>query len=67
MARVLYCSHCQAEYFTDTGPMRSLCYICGRPTIWTTMAPVPDEPRPAWELSQNDRRFLRSIKIDPKL
>ena len=66
MARVLYCSRCQATYFNGSRDIPAICQICGRETVWKTVAPVSDEPRPAWELSYNDRQFLHSIKVRPE-
>jgi hypothetical protein len=68
MARVLFCRRCTAGVTATKGDIPTLCPFCGYGAGWTTqMAPLPDEPRPAWELTHNDKRFLASIKVSSDL
>lgn len=57
------CQQCPA-YFVPTAPHQQLCQTCRVEAV--TVAALPDEPRHAWELTINDTRFLRSIKVLPE-
>jgi len=65
MARTLWCGRCDAGYLSVAGDVPRQCPFCqASPTVWRTMAPVSDEPRTAWELTHNDKRFLASIRVE---
>jgi hypothetical protein len=63
MARDIYCRWCDWPTEVEPGQLPAVCEHCHREARWTTLAPVSDEPRPAWELTHNDKRFLASIKV----
>lgn len=67
MVRTLWCRLCSVGYASVAGDVPRICPGCDRETVWTTMAPVSDVPRFAWELTFNDRRFLKTIRIDAEI
>lgn len=60
MAQVLWCRKCRNWYAVQT-TIPDICPHCEGSASWTT-----EEPKP-YRLSENDRRFLRSIKIQPEV
>ena len=71
MAHVVWCRYgdCGDGFEVIAGHLAAICPSCRRPARWTTVptssASYPD-PAPAYDLSYQDRRFLRQIKIDPE-
>lgn len=66
MARTLFCSRCDAGYQSVGGDVPRQCPHCGAFTVWRTLAPmVGEDPIQPWELSHNDRRLLRQLRINP--
>jgi hypothetical protein len=64
MARTLWCSCCDAGYLSVGGDVPRQCPHCGTFTVWRTLAPMDAKtPRATWELTPNDRRFLKSLRI----
>lgn len=63
-ARILFCTRCGSGY-GSIGEIPPRCPACDRVTTWSTSAPVQPmpEPRVRWELNVNDRRLLRSLRI----
>jgi hypothetical protein len=56
----LFCVTC-GEPREDTSPSLSAwCTTCKADTVWTTLRPCQSR------FTYNDRRFLRSLKIDPE-
>jgi hypothetical protein len=53
-APVIWCTKCLAGY-GSTGDLPAVCPSCLQETRWTTTQP--------YQLSENDRRFLRSLRI----
>jgi hypothetical protein len=64
MGRILWCSRvgCGNTYEEHAGVRPEACDKCGH--AWT-VEPIPPPPAPkvGWALSENDCRFLRSLKI----
>jgi hypothetical protein len=60
----LFCKLCRQGYGC-TGEPPAYCPLCRRETRWTLMAPQT-QPVDGWRVSENDRRFLRSLRIDPE-
>lgn len=58
MATVVYCRACKIGYAL-VGKLPSLCPSCGVPAHWVTNL----DPTWPFELSYNDKRLLRSLKI----
>jgi len=61
----LFCVLC-GEEFRSNGTIPATCPRCLSTTRWTTSACL-DMPKVRWELNRNDRRFLRSLRIDPEM
>jgi hypothetical protein len=62
--RLVWCRRCTAGFTIIAGYFPNVCPSCTiNPAQWTTMAPVSDEPRRAWELTPLDRRLLHSFRI----
>lgn len=71
MAKVLYCRYaeCGGSVQIVAGTFPPTCPKCGKSSSWST---VPGNiikarakrPRVPFDLTVNDRRFLKSIKID---
>ena len=59
---ILYCRMCNQGY-ASVGELPALCPSCERPTRWSTMAAHTSGP--PLPLSVDDRRFLRSLHIEP--
>jgi hypothetical protein len=73
MPRTIYCrhEHCGEQVDIVAGQFPAVCPGCERVAKWsTTPGNVVKErrkgPRVPWDLSRNDRRFLRSLRIDPE-
>ncbi|HEX8030332.1 MAG TPA: hypothetical protein VF491_17780 [Vicinamibacterales bacterium] len=64
MAVILYCRMCNGGY-GSTGDIPAICPLCNRETKWGT-SPRGHEPVPWWVPNENDRRLLRSLRIDPE-
>ena len=64
-SRIRWCSRCGHEE-PLLGTMPDRCPSCQVPTRWL-VAPAPERAAavPDEGLSLNDRRFLKSIRIDP--
>jgi hypothetical protein len=70
MVRTVYCrwEDCDGSDDATVGQEKEICPACGKVARWTT---VPGRkikerrksPRVPFELSHNDKRFLRSLKI----
>lgn len=61
MAVTLFCVTCgRGRTITAIGELPD-CRVCG-PTTWKTAT----EPVKEYELSHNDKRFLKSIKVSPE-
>lgn len=62
----MFCRFCyEAQFWFAVAPP-PLCPACLRKTTdldWLINLPQ-DRPKGAWELSRNDQRFLRSLRID---
>lgn len=61
----LYCKKCSAGY-ASLGEVPRVCPACEQETSWTTAMPMSSDPRVPYEVSLNDRRFLRSLRISPE-
>ena len=59
---VIWCRLCH-QAVPVKGKVPDICPHCARQTTWTSML-VLDDPKKPWELSGNDRRFLKAIYID---
>lgn len=59
----MWCRHqdCGRAYETEKEQVPSICPSCRRMGSWTIVAPSA-----RWELSYDDKRFLKSIRIDPE-
>lgn len=57
--RSLYCRRCAHEHPSVAGDQPSICPACRQEAMWTT-EPVPLRP---WALNENDRRFLKAIRV----
>lgn len=63
---ILYCRLCAASY-GSVGDIPVHCPSCHRPTKWGASPPSAlTELVDGWEPNVNDKRFLRSLKIDPE-
>jgi hypothetical protein len=60
MAITLHCRACGRIVVIDRTGELPACEKCG-PTTWTSL----DAPLTPYMLSENDRRFLRSLRIEP--
>ena len=58
----VFCKHCAAQYDAVAGDFPVVCPHCDQPAFWTT-EPVPVV---AWTVNENDKLFLRSLRITPK-
>lgn len=56
--RILWCRTCVTGY-ASVGELPALCPNCGQPANWSDTL----EPRVRYELTFNDKRFLRSINV----
>jgi hypothetical protein len=64
MTHLVRCRRCSALFPSDAREPPSVCLECAVVLRQSpTMAPVSDEPRHAWELTHNDKRFLASIRV----
>jgi hypothetical protein len=65
MARLVWCRRCTAMFTSVAGELKNVCPSCKLdPAHWTTMAPEDSiEPVKPYEVTTNDRRFLRSLRI----
>lgn len=61
---ILFCKLCGQRY-ASVGELPAVCPICDRPTKWSTMA--PHSSGPPLPLTVDDRRWLRSVRIDPEV
>lgn len=61
MARLVYCKKCDVGYASVGGDYPKFCPACEQPAFWTTTVPR----RKHFRLSENDRKFLRSLRIEP--
>jgi hypothetical protein len=61
MAAILYCRHCNTGY-TTTGMIPPVCPGCLRTGNWTTKP----GPKIAYQLTNNDKRFLKTLRIQPE-
>ena len=59
---ILYCRMCAGAY-ASVGDLPLMCPSCERPTRWSTMA--PHSSGPPLPLTVEDRRWLRSLHVDP--
>lgn len=57
----LYCMACQSPQTFERNWLdeSDACATCGAKGPWRRC----DEPKHAWELNENDRRFVKSLKI----
>lgn len=64
MPRELWCRHadCGKTYESTAGHIPIICPHCERTALWTTEQPEPPPVKP-YVLSENDRRFLKSLRI----
>ncbi len=53
----LWCQHCQTGY-ASVGEVPKWCPECNQYPNWSTRKP--------YKPSENDKRFLKSIRIDPE-
>jgi len=58
---ILFCRMCGQGY-ASVGELPEQCPSCDRPTKWSTRAPHASGP--PLPLTESDRRFLRSFRID---
>jgi hypothetical protein len=61
MAGILYCRHCQTGH-ASVGAVPETCPHCLNSANWSTSL----EPRVPYELTLNDRRFLKGIHVAPE-
>jgi hypothetical protein len=59
MPRTLYCRLCAAAYASVAGDQPAECPACGQAAHWST----EPQARREYVLSENDRRFLKSLRI----
>lgn len=60
MAQVLFCRKCGNWYAVQL-KVPDICPNCEQSAEWST-----EEPKP-YRLSENDRRFLKSIRVAPEV
>jgi hypothetical protein len=65
VARVIWCRVCYEPYESIAGLLPPQCPACQKPAVWTTVRPDPTTPTVAYATSENDRKFLRSLRILP--
>jgi len=71
VARTLWCRDCGIGYASLAGDVPIQCPRCeASPARWSTVAPAessgtiyPADPKRAYRLTDNDRRFLKSIRV----
>lgn len=63
MARTLWCRKCRVGFVSVAGDVPRVCPDCERETTWTTMLPRCGDPMISYDLTTNDKRFLRSLRI----
>lgn len=63
MAMTLYCRVCESPNDFDRNWVNEhdACKSCGAEGQWRTL----NEPKQPYELTLNDKRFLRSVRIEP--
>jgi hypothetical protein len=61
MQGILYCRHCQTGH-AAVGVVPATCPQCQNPANWSTSL----EPRVPYELTLNDKRFLKGIHVSPE-
>src|SRR5262249_44049356 len=63
-ATILYCSWCASAY-GSLGEVPARCPSCDRVTHWSTepLPPAADQPKVPYVLTWNDRRLLKSLRI----
>jgi hypothetical protein len=68
MSRELWCRHagCGRVHESLAGEVPRICPFCERAASWTTVPP-PEDPKVEWELTPNDKRFLRSIRVNAEI
>lgn len=68
MARTLWCRYadCGYGYASVAGDQPSLCPECKRSALWSREEPLlqPETPEVPFALTVNDRRLLRSLRIE---
>lgn len=71
MARTLWCRHCGDTYDSIAGTIPPICPNpdCKKSAKWSTTPGNPHKerrknPRVPYELNHNDRRFLKSLRIE---
>lgn len=66
MARMLYCrwDGCPFGFFCVAGKVPPTCPTCQREGRWTTTPPELKIPRTPYELTEDDRVFLKVNKIE---
>ena len=64
MAVVLFCRSCETANTFSRNWLEDddACVACGAKGLWRTES----EPKVVYDLSVNDRRFLRSLRIAPE-
>lgn len=63
---ILYCKRPECgKGYASVGDLPVHCPACGHETKWTTSPPYKP-PVKGWAPTVNDRRFLRSGRIDPE-
>lgn len=60
--RTLWCTRCSVGYASVAGDVPRVCPACDRDTVWSTLAPTSPRSDP-WTLTENDRRFLKALRI----
>lgn len=67
VSKLLYCKYddCRIGYASVAGDVPSMCPACSRPAHWSTMQPEATyhEPLSPWNVSRNDRKFLKGLRI----
>lgn len=66
MPKIVYCRYpdCGNQMDCIAGILSDKCPKCLRPALWSTLPPPASSTR-AYTLTLNDKRFLKSLRIDP--
>lgn len=59
-AKIYWCARCHAGY-ASVGELPHVCPNCEQPAFWLSF--TESSPLVAWELTYNDRQFLRQIRV----
>ncbi len=60
MGRLLWCRLCTERYELLGGEAPGTCPSCGQAAHWSSI----EVPKRQYMLSENDKRFLKSIRVD---